>query len=409
MICSFQDFENLYLIMELYLGGDLRYHLNRNKHFSEEQSKFLISNIILGLEYIHEKKILHRDIKPENLVFDNKGYLHITDFGIAKVYHENNSKETSGTPGYMSPEVMCSINHNFSVDFFALGVILFELIFGKRPYHGKNKKEIKNDILSRAIKLNKNDIPYNWNFLVCDLVNGLLQRKQDKRLGYHGIKEIKEHKWFKEFSWNKIYKKEVISPYIPKIGLNFDKKFCEAPDNIGEETKEKYNKIKNSDEYKILFENYTFCNFNSFFIKKKQKLKISNRSSFFNDKNVSLKFFNHGKNYPKFNHYNYLSQRKNGFQKNNFMINESLRRSSSSLNIKKENESLYLMKIINQENKRLNNFLPRIQKIKKSSSVDNFFSSEKSTAIHTNSNLKNNLSLRKSSFYFQNFKKMFYN
>ena len=132
MICSFQDFENLYLIMELYLGGDLRYHLNRNKHFSEEQSKFLISNIILGLEYIHEKKILHRDIKPENLVFDNKGYLHITDFGIAKVYHENNSKETSGTPGYMSPEVMCSINHNFSVDFFALGVILFELIFGKR-------------------------------------------------------------------------------------------------------------------------------------------------------------------------------------------------------------------------------------------------------------------------------------
>ena len=138
-------------------------------------------------------------------------------------------------------------------------------------------------------------------------------------------------------------------------------------------------------------------------------MKISNRRSFFNDKNVSFKFFNHGKNYPKFNHYNYLSQRKNGFQKNNFMINESLRRSSSSLNIKKENESLYLMKIINQENKRLNNFLPRIQKIKKSSSVDNFFSSEKSTAIHTNSNLKNNLSLRKSSFYFQNFKKMFYN
>ena len=85
-----------------------------------------------------------------------------------------------------------SKNHNFSVDFFALGVILFELIFCKRPYNGKNKKEIKIDILSKNIKINKNDIPFSWNFSVCDLVNGLLERKQDKRLGFKGIFEIFE-------------------------------------------------------------------------------------------------------------------------------------------------------------------------------------------------------------------------
>lgn len=86
--------------------------------------------IILGLEYIHVNNILHRDIKPENLVLDDKGYVRITDFGIAKVYQKENSSETSGTPGYMAPEVMCAQNHTIAVDYFALGVLCFEFMFG---------------------------------------------------------------------------------------------------------------------------------------------------------------------------------------------------------------------------------------------------------------------------------------
>ena len=97
MNCAFQDYENLYLVMDLLTGGDLRYHLCKLRHFSEEETKFFIACLLLGLEYIHSNNIIHRDIKPENLVFDDKGYLYITDFGIAKIYHENNSKETSGT------------------------------------------------------------------------------------------------------------------------------------------------------------------------------------------------------------------------------------------------------------------------------------------------------------------------
>jgi serine/threonine protein kinase len=83
------------------------------------------------LEYVHNNLVLHRDLKPENLVLDERGYVRITDFGIAKLYRKDNANETSGTPGYMSPEVMCSQNHTIACDYFALGVIAYEFMYGK--------------------------------------------------------------------------------------------------------------------------------------------------------------------------------------------------------------------------------------------------------------------------------------
>ena len=126
--------------MDLLTGGDLRYHICHKKQFNEDQSRFFSSCILLGLEYIHKNNIIHRDIKPENLVLDKKGYLRITDFGVAKKNLKDNSSETSGTPGYMAPEVLCALNHSFPVDFFALGVIIFEFMNGFRPYLGRNRK-----------------------------------------------------------------------------------------------------------------------------------------------------------------------------------------------------------------------------------------------------------------------------
>lgn len=114
---AFQDRDNLYIVIDIMAGGDLRYHFAKHRKFSEEQSsndsqidlviEFFIACIILCLEYLHRKSILHRDIKPENLVFDDDGYLHVTDLGIARVWNDKNAKDTSGTPGYMAPEVMC--------------------------------------------------------------------------------------------------------------------------------------------------------------------------------------------------------------------------------------------------------------------------------------------------------------
>jgi len=131
------------LVTDLVTGGDLRYHQMKIKVFSEEETKFFISSIIIGLEYMHNNGVIHRDIKPENLLLDGNGYLRITDLGISRVWAPDNAHDTSGTPGYMAPEVMCRQNHGVAVDYFALGIITYEFIYGRRPFAGKSRKEIR--------------------------------------------------------------------------------------------------------------------------------------------------------------------------------------------------------------------------------------------------------------------------
>ena len=219
---SFQDADYLYIAMDLLTGGDLRYQIFKQKIFFEEQTKFIISCIILSLEYIHTNNILHRDLKPENLVFDHKGYLKLTDFGIAKIYRKENNKDTSGTPGYMAPEVMNAQNHTIAVDYFALGVIGYELMMRKRPYLGKSRKEIKEKIMSHQVQVKKNMVPQGWSFESADFINRLLQRKPANRLGLRGPTEVKEHPWFKGYDWKNLYLGNLKAPFMPKKGDNFD-------------------------------------------------------------------------------------------------------------------------------------------------------------------------------------------
>jgi len=171
MYYAFQDRENLYLVMDYLSGGDLRYHICRHRYFSEEITKFFVACLVMGLEYIHEKNIIHRDIKPENLVLEEDGYLRITDFGIARVWREDNSADTSGTPGYMAPEVMCRQKHTVSVDYFAVGVMAYECMFGRRPYVGKSRKEIRDHILQKQVQIRKHDIPSGWTTAAADFIN----------------------------------------------------------------------------------------------------------------------------------------------------------------------------------------------------------------------------------------------
>lgn len=135
---------------------------------------------------MHANKVIHRDIKPENLVFDAKGYLHITDLGIAKVHRQDNQKDTSGTPGYMAPEVMTRQNHSYEVDYYALGVIVHELMLGRRPYMGRDRKAIREQILARQATVMKSDIPEGWSMEAADFVNKLIQRRPVIRLGWGG-------------------------------------------------------------------------------------------------------------------------------------------------------------------------------------------------------------------------------
>ena len=256
---SFQDKDNLYLIMDYLSGGDLRYHLCKNKKFTESQTKFFISCILLSLEYIHNNKIIHRDIKPENLILDSKGYVHLTDFGISKIQSKNNSKETSGTPGYMSPEVMCGLNHTIAVDYFALGVMIYEFMKGYRPYIGRNRKEIKEKILMKEINIKYNkDYCNGWSYQSVDFINKLLVRKANLRLGFNGCKDVMNHIWFDGFNWDKVYFKEVICEFLPSGKDNFDYKYCNGVEVCGLDTRERYAEIVISDIYKVCFEDYLF-------------------------------------------------------------------------------------------------------------------------------------------------------
>ncbi len=274
---AFQDFYNLYLVMDLLTGGDLRYHIAHKRTFSEPQTKFIIANMLLALEYIHNKNIIHRDIKPENLVLESNGYVRITDFGVAKINEEDNSSETSGTPGYMAPEVILVQNHSFPSDFFALGVIGYEFMLGYRPYLGRGRKEIKHLIISKQAKLSIDDVPDDWSNEAMDFINQLLQRKPKKRLGYNGVSDIKNHAWMKDIDWELLERKKIEAPFIPPTSKgNFDKRYCEGQDNVGEETIERYELYLQSDLYGGVFANYTFVNMDYISkFDKKQKYRIS--------------------------------------------------------------------------------------------------------------------------------------
>ena len=258
MSYAFQDFEYLYRVMDLLTGGDLRYHICKHRRFSESQTRFFIACIILGLEYIHSKKVIHRDIKPENLVLDENGYVRITDFGIAKVFSSKNANETSGTPGYMSPEVMKGQNHTKAVDYFALGVIGYELMLGKRPYTGKSRKEIKEQMMAKQAMIKIEEIPDFWSEDAVDFINRLLMRKPEKRLGYKNIDELKSHPWLKHFPWKSLMDKKIEAPFIPEKKDNFDKKYCSSTDKIGVDTATRYEQYKMSKNYQQVFINFTY-------------------------------------------------------------------------------------------------------------------------------------------------------
>ncbi len=306
---AFQDFYNLYLVMDLLTGGDLRYHIAHKRTFTETQTKFIIANMLLALEYIHNKNIIHRDIKPENLVLESNGYVRITDFGVAKINEEDNSSETSGTPGYMAPEVILVQNHSFPSDFFALGVIGYEFMLGYRPYLGRGRKEIKQLIISKQAKLRNDDIPDDWSNESMDFINHLLQRKPKKRLGYNGIEEIKNHPWMKDIEWELLYRKKIEAPFVPPTSKeNFDKRYCEGQDNVGEETIERYELYLQSDLYGGVFLNYTFVNMDYISkFDKKQKFRISSSRG----SKSKMQLYNNDGNKNNFNKNNTIKNKNN--------------------------------------------------------------------------------------------------
>ena len=285
---SFQDKDFLYLIIDYYPGGDLRFYLEQNIQFNEKQIKFFVANIVLSLRYLRLNNILHRDIKPDNLVFDKKGYLNLTDFGISKEVKNNKIiKDKSGTPGYLSPEVLTGKNQTFSSDYFSLGIIIYELIFLERPFKGKTKQELAENILDNEINLTKDQLPNNFinspkaDNLV-DFINKLLKRKKEKRLGHKDINEIINHQWLKDINWDNLESKMLLEeniPFIPSPGDNFN--FLKVNNHLNK-------KEKNYKSYLKLINNSTLFNnfyYNFYSSNSKKSEESTGRNSMFDRRN----------------------------------------------------------------------------------------------------------------------------
>ena len=215
--------------------------------------------MLLGLEYCHTNLIIHRDIKPENIIFDSNGYAHITDFGIA-MQQSKNSTQGSGTPAYMAPEALFSLSQTISVDYYSLGIVCYELMFGKKPYTGK-RDEIKEKIKTIDIKLNSNNIKKGWSLESADLINKLIQKNPNKRLGSSGgINEIKKHPWFKDINWKELYNFKLKAPFVPYGENNYEARFTTKKSIWGDDTEQRYIDILKSSDYKTAFNDYSYFN-----------------------------------------------------------------------------------------------------------------------------------------------------
>jgi protein kinase A len=176
-------------------------------------SRFYASQIISIFEYLHSKNIIYRDLKPENVLIDRTGYLKLTDFGFAKIV-DGRTYTLCGTPEYLAPEIILNKGHGKPVDWWTVGVLLYEMIAGIDPFSDDDPMMVYQKILKGKLKF-----PSGYDSNAKSLVKHLLEGDLTKRYGNlkGGVGDIKNHRFFKNFSWNDLIDRKLSTPYIPKV------------------------------------------------------------------------------------------------------------------------------------------------------------------------------------------------
>ena len=190
-------------------------HLQREKNFSESRAKFYAAEIGCALGYLHQNKIIYRDLKPENLLLDRYGHIVLTDFGLCKegIALKDTTATFCGTPEYLAPEVIQKKAYDRTVDWWCLGSVLYEMLFGLPPFYSKNQKEMYDRILHQPLSISSMASPHSK-----DILKKLLQKDRHQRLGAkRDFDEIKEHPFFESINWEKLVKREIKPSFVPKV------------------------------------------------------------------------------------------------------------------------------------------------------------------------------------------------
>ncbi|KAJ1507759.1 RAC-gamma serine/threonine-protein kinase [Coelomomyces lativittatus] len=234
LYASFQTPERLYFVMEYVKGGELFFHILKERKFSETRVQLYIGEILLGLMHLHEHGIVYRDLKLENILLDEEGHIKITDFGLCKEGIGQNDVTSTfcGTPEYLAPEILEEENYGRSVDWWALGIVMYELLIGKPPFGAPESIEK----LFQAILHSPIPMPETLSMHARSLLDALLTRDCTKRIGSgpEDGKEIQSHPFFNGLDWDRLLKKQFIMPFIPPLtdptdASNFDPEFTQLP------------------------------------------------------------------------------------------------------------------------------------------------------------------------------------
>lgn len=213
---SFQTHDRLCFVMEYVNGGELFFHLSRERVFSEDRTRFYGAEIILAIQYLHELGIVYRDLKLENLLLDEDGHIKLTDFGLCKeeITFGATTRTFCGTPEYLAPEVLEDNDYGRSVDWWGVGVVMYEMMCGRLPFYSRDHEVLFELILVEEIKF-----PARLSDVAKLLLSGLLTKDPLKRLGggETDAEEVKKHVFFESINWEDLYSKKIDAPFKPDI------------------------------------------------------------------------------------------------------------------------------------------------------------------------------------------------